>query len=117
MLGSTDSSGGALSMRRFEGFTFKDYVNKNIIVAGTPESVAQELEELTKRMNTGHLMVCMSFGSMPKELAKKSLGLFAEGVIPRLSHLFENEGWTNHWWPERLRGPRRDVRASEGAQA
>ena len=83
--------------------------------------MAQQLEELTKRMNTGHLMVCMSFGSMPKELAKQNLGAFAEGVIPRLRHLFEGEGWENHWWPERLRGPRRDVpsreTATQGVQA
>jgi len=112
-IGRMDSSGGALAPRRFEGFTFKDYVDKNIVLAGTPESVAQQLEELTKRMNTGHLMVCMSFGSMPKELAKENLGAFAEGVIPRLRHLFEGEGWENHWWPERLRGPRRDVAKRE----
>jgi len=94
----------------FKGWKFKDYVDNGVIVAGSEKDVADQVEELVKKFRCGHLMVCMQIGSMPKELALDSIGRFAKTVIPRVRPLFEDEGWTNHWWPQRLRAPRTDVK-------
>jgi hypothetical protein len=24
-------------------------------------------------------------------------------VLPHLRHIWDDEGWENHWWPQRLR--------------
>jgi len=103
----------ALNPFDFKGWKFKDYVDNGVIVAGTPKDVADQVEELVKTFGCGHLMVCMQIGSTPKELALESLAGFAETVIPRVRPLFEDQGWVNHWWPERLRKPRSDAPAEE----
>jgi hypothetical protein len=59
-------------------------------------------------------MVMMQIGSMPKELTMQNIDAFAEGVLPRVHGLFEDE-WENKWWPERLRKPRADVAQPVGA--
>jgi alkanesulfonate monooxygenase SsuD/methylene tetrahydromethanopterin reductase-like flavin-dependent oxidoreductase (luciferase family) len=97
----------------FAGWKFKDYVDNGVIVAGSEKDVADQIEDLVKKFRCGHLMVCMQIGSTPKELAMDSIGRFARSVIPRVRPLFEDEGWTNHWWPERLRGRRTDAPTAE----
>ena len=104
---TNDQSGGSLNMGRFDGWTFKDYVDNEIVVAGTAAEVADKLEHYVREMNAGHLMVMMQLGSMPKELTKENIDAFSEGVMPRLRPLFEDE-WENRWWPERLRAARSD---------
>jgi alkanesulfonate monooxygenase SsuD/methylene tetrahydromethanopterin reductase-like flavin-dependent oxidoreductase (luciferase family) len=108
MAGKADQSGGSLDMFRFKGWTFKDYVDNDIVIAGTAEEVADKIEHYTREMNAGHLMVQMQVGSMSKELTMQSIDAFSEGVLPRIQPLFEDE-WENRWWPEKLRAPRSDV--------
>ncbi len=48
-----DQTGGGLDMFRFDGWTFKDYVDKQIIVAGTADEVAEQIEEYVRRMHSG----------------------------------------------------------------
>jgi hypothetical protein len=33
------------------------------------------------------------------------MDLFAREVLPDLRGVWDDEGWVNHWWPERLREP------------
>jgi hypothetical protein len=42
-------------------------------------------------------MMLLQFGNMNKELAKYNTKLFAEKVLPRLSHIHSE--WEDHWWP------------------
>jgi alkanesulfonate monooxygenase SsuD/methylene tetrahydromethanopterin reductase-like flavin-dependent oxidoreductase (luciferase family) len=107
---ATDQTGGALGSGRFDDWTFKDYVDNEIVVAGTAAEVAEQIESYVREMNAGHLMVMLQLGSMPKELTFQSIDAFAEGVLPRLRPLFEDE-WENRWWPERLRAPRSETEA------
>jgi hypothetical protein len=46
----------------------------------------------------------LSFGSMPPELAKGNIKLFADEVAPQLRGLWADSGFEHHWWPERLGG-------------
>jgi len=48
------------------------------------------------------LMLVMQLGSMPPELTKKSIDLFATKVLPHLRGVWSDQ-WENHWWPERCR--------------
>jgi hypothetical protein len=40
---------------------------------------------------------------MPHELTLENIDLFAREVLPSLRSVWDDEGWVNHWWPERLR--------------
>jgi hypothetical protein len=66
--------------------------------------VRQRLEEeVVKGLRVGNLMLLVQIGSMPHELTLKNISLLAQEVLPHLRGLWEDEGWVNHWWPERLR--------------
>jgi hypothetical protein len=48
-------------------------------------------------------MTLLQIGSMPHELTLENMDLFAREVLPALRGAWDDEGWVNHWWPERLR--------------
>lgn len=107
--GTADLSGG------FEDWTFKDYVDKRVIIAGTADEVADQIEDVMRTGRAGHLNVLLQVGSMPKELTFDQIERFSE-ILPRLRPMWEGE-YENRWWPARLRGPRSDAREPVGADA
>ena len=76
--------------------TWKNFVDEGYILAGSPESVRQQLEEAAKALNVGHMMVLLQFGSMPPELVRKNTELFAREVLPNVRHLFSED--EDNWW-------------------
>ncbi|HEX9408189.1 MAG TPA: LLM class flavin-dependent oxidoreductase [Methylomirabilota bacterium] len=83
---------------------YRDFVEKGYVISGSPATVRQRLqEEVVKGLRVGNLMVLLQIGSMPHELTLQNMDLFAREVLPSLRPVWENEGWVNHWWPEKLR--------------
>jgi alkanesulfonate monooxygenase SsuD/methylene tetrahydromethanopterin reductase-like flavin-dependent oxidoreductase (luciferase family) len=83
---------------------YRDFVEKGYVIAGSPATVRQRLEEeVVKGLRVGNLMVLLQIGSMPHELTLQNMDLFAREVLPSLRGFWEDEGWVNHWWPEKLR--------------
>jgi hypothetical protein len=73
-------------------------------LAGSAATVRQRLEEeVVKGLRVGNLMLLVQIGSMPHELTMKNISLLGRDVLPHLRGLWEDEGWVNHWWPEKLR--------------
>ena len=93
----------------------KDMIEREFVVVGSPATVRQKLEAIAKRLNVGHLMVALQFGSMPHEQAKKNIELFGREVLPHLQTIWEDKDLENHWWPKKLR--RRPVKQREMATA
>ena len=94
---------------------YKDFVDKGYVIAGSPATVRERLvEEVIKGLHVGNLMVLVQIGSMPHELTLKNIDLFAQEVLPHLRDIWDEEGWENHWWPERLRGARQPVAVGAG---
>jgi alkanesulfonate monooxygenase SsuD/methylene tetrahydromethanopterin reductase-like flavin-dependent oxidoreductase (luciferase family) len=93
----------------------KDMIEEGFVVLGSPATVREKLEAIAKRLNVGHLMVVLQFGSMPQGQAEKNIELFAREVLPHLQKLWEDQKWENHWWPKRLR--KRPAREREMATA
>jgi alkanesulfonate monooxygenase SsuD/methylene tetrahydromethanopterin reductase-like flavin-dependent oxidoreductase (luciferase family) len=54
------------------------------IIVGSPETVYQRIWNLIERAKVGNLLIQFHIGNMSKELALKSMTLFAEQVAPRL---------------------------------
>jgi alkanesulfonate monooxygenase SsuD/methylene tetrahydromethanopterin reductase-like flavin-dependent oxidoreductase (luciferase family) len=92
--------------------TWKELVEQRYIVAGSAETVRQQLEELAKSLHVGHLAVGLHIGSSPIELTNRSSYLFATKVMPHLKPLFaEHE---DRWWPKALP---REKRTAPGSQS
>jgi alkanesulfonate monooxygenase SsuD/methylene tetrahydromethanopterin reductase-like flavin-dependent oxidoreductase (luciferase family) len=91
----------------------KDMIEREFVVIGSPATVREKLEHMAKRLNVGHLMVALQFGSMPHGQAKKNIELFASDVLPHLQAVWEDKPWEHHWWPKKLR--KRQARQREMA--
>jgi hypothetical protein len=46
--------------------------------------VRQKLESYQKDIGFGHLLTMLQFGTLPAELTRKNMELFATGVMPHL---------------------------------
>ncbi|MEE9277174.1 MAG: LLM class flavin-dependent oxidoreductase [Dehalococcoidia bacterium] len=85
--------------------TWADLLREGNIVAGTPSQVTEQLEEVVRTLHVGHLMVLNQFGSVPKALAIPNIEKTAREVLPNLKHIWDDEGWEDHWWPRGLSEP------------
>jgi alkanesulfonate monooxygenase SsuD/methylene tetrahydromethanopterin reductase-like flavin-dependent oxidoreductase (luciferase family) len=93
----------------------RDMIEHGFVVVGSPATVRQKLEALVKRLNVGHLMVALQFGSMPHGVTERNIDLFGREVLPYLQGIWEDKNWENPWWPKRLRN--RPARQREIATA
>ena len=67
------------------------------MIAGSPDTVRQELAECVKSLRVGHLMVLLQIGSMPKDLTLLNTELFGREVLPHLRDIWA--GYKDRWWP------------------
>jgi alkanesulfonate monooxygenase SsuD/methylene tetrahydromethanopterin reductase-like flavin-dependent oxidoreductase (luciferase family) len=77
--------------------TWKDLIDRGYIVAGSPATVADRINDMADKLNVGHLMVLLHFGNMSKEVTMYNTNRFANDVIPRLRNRFSE--WEDRWFP------------------
>ena len=68
-------------------------------LCGSVDTVVEQITEFVKECRIGNLLVMLHVGSMPHELARHNISLFASDVLPRLRGIWEDEGWEHRWWP------------------
>jgi len=73
-----------------ERATIENLASQGMIIVGSPDSVAQQLEHHQKRIGYGKVISMMQFGTLPHDLTKRSMELFARKVLPRLRHVGES---------------------------
>jgi alkanesulfonate monooxygenase SsuD/methylene tetrahydromethanopterin reductase-like flavin-dependent oxidoreductase (luciferase family) len=64
-----------------------DFVHDRSLLFGTPEHVAEKIDELQSELNIEQLLINSSFVGMPHELTMRSMRLFADKVMPRIRNL------------------------------
>ncbi len=101
-------------VNKIPNWKYKDFVENQFVIAGSPATVRQQLMEAVKKLRVGNLMVLLHIGSMPHELTIKNVDLFCKEVLPHFRDVWDGE-WENKWWPESLRGKRKGF--ENGAQA
>jgi alkanesulfonate monooxygenase SsuD/methylene tetrahydromethanopterin reductase-like flavin-dependent oxidoreductase (luciferase family) len=82
----------------FAKLTWKDMVEGGHIIAGSPETVRQRMEELIKSLHVGHIFCLLHIGDMPAEKAMYSSKLFAEKVMPKLRGLHPELAKDDRFW-------------------
>ena len=80
--------------RDYPNMSWKDLTEGRYIVAGSPETVRQQLEELIKTLRVGNVFCLLHLGNMPDDKVRHSTKLFAEKVMPHLRNLWPE--WNNH---------------------
>src|SRR5207237_2407677 len=81
-----------------ENLTWKQLVDERFIIAGSPETVRQQLEECIKGLHVGHLFCLFHNGDMPDWKTRHSTKLFAEKVMPHLRDMWPEWKHDEHWW-------------------
>jgi len=97
--GMLRSAGHGGMLARLRTATYRELVDSQVAIVGSPATVADQIEAFVREFRIGNLMVMLQNGSMPRDLTEKSISLFGEEVLPRLRPIWDEEGWTNQWWP------------------
>ena len=63
---------------------WKSLVEQGFVIAGSPETVTERLLEACTGLNVGNLIALLQIGSMPHELTKQNIRLYAERVMPNV---------------------------------
>ena len=64
-----------------------------VIIVGSPETVRRRFTEYHRDLGMGHVICHMQFGTLPADLTRKNMDLFAREVMPALqaSHIEQPE--------------------------
>ncbi len=95
-IGENRPSGSGASGMFGQPRGWKDYISDGTIIAGSPESVTEQIHDLTDQLRVGHLMVLQQFGNMNKQTAMYNTKLFADRVMPNLRDIWGD--WEDKWW-------------------
>ncbi|MEB3102130.1 LLM class flavin-dependent oxidoreductase [Ferviditalea candida] len=68
-------------------FQFKDLIDRGMLIAGSPDSVRDQLIELNRTLGFGKLNINMHFGNMPHHRTMKNIELLGKHVLPALRAL------------------------------
>jgi alkanesulfonate monooxygenase SsuD/methylene tetrahydromethanopterin reductase-like flavin-dependent oxidoreductase (luciferase family) len=83
--------------QELENLTWSQILERGYVVAGSPDTVVQQLQEMESRMRVGHLMVLLHFGNMPRDTVTYNTTRFINEVAPRLRSTWSE--WQDRWWP------------------
>jgi alkanesulfonate monooxygenase SsuD/methylene tetrahydromethanopterin reductase-like flavin-dependent oxidoreductase (luciferase family) len=89
---------------------WKQLVDEGYIIAGSPATVREKMEDLIKGLRVGNIFCLMHVGDMPMEKTKHSTKLFAEEVMPHLRNMWPEYEDDNRFWIDPL-----DKRATPGS--
>jgi alkanesulfonate monooxygenase SsuD/methylene tetrahydromethanopterin reductase-like flavin-dependent oxidoreductase (luciferase family) len=77
--------------------TWKDIVERGYIIAGSADSVADQMNDMADTLRAGHAMLLCHFGNLSKESVLYNTQRVAEDVLPKVRHNFA--GWEDRWFP------------------
>lgn len=88
----------AENQKMFANLTWKDLVDGGFVIAGSPDTVAEKMEEMIKTLHVGHIFCLMHMGDMPDWKVRYSTQLFADKVMPRLRNMWPEWEHDDRWW-------------------
>jgi len=82
----------------FEEVPWGELIESGRVIAGSPETVRQRMEDLIKGLRVGNVFCLMQMGDMPKDKVQHSTRLFAEQVMPKLRNVFPEYADDSRFW-------------------
>ncbi len=101
-------------MNKIPNWKYKDFVDNDFVISGSPKTVTQKLMEAVKKLRVGNLMVLLHIGSMPHDLTIKNIELFCREVFPHFRGMWDDQ-WENKWWPTTLTEKERARKPTNGS--
>ena len=74
-----------------QDLTIDKAIEMGMFVCGTANTVRQMLEDHWSKMHFDNLLTMMHFGSLPQDLTKRSMEMFAKDVMPHIQKLKRTE--------------------------
>ena len=62
--------------------TIDSVMEKGMFICGSPSTVREKLEQYQKQIGFGHLLTLLQFGTLPAELTRKNIEIYAKEVMP-----------------------------------
>ncbi|MEM7541114.1 MAG: LLM class flavin-dependent oxidoreductase [Pseudomonadota bacterium] len=90
----------------FNKMSFPEFEENEYLVTGSAATVVEKITRIVKRLRVGNLMILPQFGSMSHEQTKTNIDRIAADVLPHLRGIWDDEGYVNHWWPEKAQRAR-----------
>jgi alkanesulfonate monooxygenase SsuD/methylene tetrahydromethanopterin reductase-like flavin-dependent oxidoreductase (luciferase family) len=78
--------------------SWQELIELGYIVAGSPETVRQRMEELIKGLRVGNIICLFQMGDMPTEKTCHSSELFAHKVMPHLKRIWKDYDGDERFW-------------------
>jgi alkanesulfonate monooxygenase SsuD/methylene tetrahydromethanopterin reductase-like flavin-dependent oxidoreductase (luciferase family) len=88
----------AENQRLFQTVTWKQAVDSGQVIAGSPATVRERMEEMIRSLRLGCVFVLLNMGNMPDAKARHSTKLFAEKVMPSLRDIWPEWKHDDRWW-------------------
>lgn len=84
----------------FKLLTWKDLVDGGFVIAGSPDTVADRMEDMIRTLHVGTIFGLFQIGDMPDWKVRHSSRLFAEKVMPRVKDIWGDEypDSDTRWW-------------------
>jgi alkanesulfonate monooxygenase SsuD/methylene tetrahydromethanopterin reductase-like flavin-dependent oxidoreductase (luciferase family) len=82
----------------FSELSWGNLVENGNVIAGSPETVRQRMEEMIKGLHIGTVFCLMHNGNQPDWKTRYSTQLFAEKVMPKLRDLWPDWAGDDRWW-------------------
>jgi alkanesulfonate monooxygenase SsuD/methylene tetrahydromethanopterin reductase-like flavin-dependent oxidoreductase (luciferase family) len=91
-------AGQSSALNQAASLSWREMIDRGYIVAGSPDSVAEQIEKVVDSLKIGHLVCLLHFGDMPNDLCRYSTEMFASKVIPQMRSKWK--GYEDHWYPK-----------------
>ena len=82
----------------FQNLTWKDLVEGGYVIAGSPDTVREEMEHMIRELRLGTVFCLLHMGNMPDWKTRYSTQLFAEKVMPQLRNMWPDHEGDDRWW-------------------
>lgn len=86
------------NQQMFQNLTWKDLVDGGFVIAGSPETVREQMESMIKSLRIGTVFGLFHMGDMPDWKTRFSTQLFAEKVMPGLQNIWPELEADERWW-------------------
>lgn len=96
----TQMAGQSSALNQAAALSWEEMIEKGYIVAGSPDSVAAQIEKVIDTLKVGHLVCLLHFGDMPNDLCRYSTQMFADKVMPQMRSKWA--GYEDHWYPKAM---------------
>ena len=90
---------------RYQPMTWKELIEGGHVIAGSPATVRQRMEDLIRGLRVGNIFCLLHVGNMPNEKTMYSTRLFAERVMPALRGMWPDYAGDDRFWCHPLENP------------